>query len=175
MAEGSPALKMLRDSGLKFDPAADVLSAVGGSKHRVVIFEAAPAALDGNLDKVRVFMKKRGWLMACDLTRDGLASFNKLVGHWISSKPVGLKSAALAWSARFPGDKSEDEAAVYQFAWSNPRANVEISSIDMAYRHGLWQGRRQLRHTGPLGRAGRNGRHDPGELLAGVDFSAGAR
>ncbi len=55
------------------------------------------------------------------------------VGHWISSKPAGLKSAALAWSARFPADKSEDEAAVYQFAWTNPRADVAISSIDMAY------------------------------------------
>jgi beta-galactosidase len=55
------------------------------------------------------------------------------VGHWISSKPAGLKSAALAWSARFPGDKSEEEAVVYQFAWTNPRANVAISSIDMAY------------------------------------------
>ena len=55
------------------------------------------------------------------------------VAHWIRSKPSGLKSAALAWSARFPGDKSEDEAAVYQFAWTNPRADVAISSIDMAY------------------------------------------
>ena len=55
------------------------------------------------------------------------------VDHWISSKPAGLKSAALAWSARFPGDKSEDEAVVYQFASTNPRADVAISSIDMAY------------------------------------------
>ena len=36
MAEGSPALKLLRDSGLKFDAAADVLSAVTGGKHQVV-------------------------------------------------------------------------------------------------------------------------------------------
>ena len=55
------------------------------------------------------------------------------VGHWITSKPAGLKSAALAWSARFPGDNSEDEAAVYQFAWTNPRADMAIGSIDMAY------------------------------------------
>ncbi len=55
------------------------------------------------------------------------------VGHWISSKPAGLKAAALAWSARFPGDNSEEEAAVFQFAWTNPRADTAISSIDMAY------------------------------------------
>ncbi len=55
------------------------------------------------------------------------------VGHGSISKPVGLKSAALAWSARFPGDKSEEEAVVYQFVWTNPRADVAISSIDMAY------------------------------------------
>ena len=75
------------------------------------------------------------------------------VGHWISSKPAGLKSAALAWSARFPGDKSEDEAAVYQFAWTNPRADVAISSIDMVYG----KDGRPLRHAGPLGRDGRDG------------------
>ncbi len=55
------------------------------------------------------------------------------VDHWISRKPAGLKSAALAWSARFPGDAGEEEAAVYQFAWTNPRAGAAIQSIDMAY------------------------------------------
>jgi len=55
------------------------------------------------------------------------------VGHWVASKPAGLKSAALAWSARFPGDNSEDEAVVYQLAWTNPRPGVAIAGLDILY------------------------------------------
>ncbi|MCX7935394.1 MAG: hypothetical protein N3A66_09060, partial [Planctomycetota bacterium] len=55
------------------------------------------------------------------------------VGHWIQAKPVGLKSAAVAWAARFPAEASEEEAVVYQFQWNNPRPDVEIAAIDFAY------------------------------------------
>ena len=79
---------MLRDSGLKFDVTADagtgiLVAAVAGGKQQIVIFDATPAALQSladNLDKVRAFTAKGGWLMAWGLTPDGLASFNKLVG-----------------------------------------------------------------------------------------------
>jgi beta-galactosidase len=98
MAEGSPAMKLLRETGLKFDPAADVLSAVSGGKHQVVIFDATPAALEslaGNLDKVRAFTEKGGWLMAWGLTPDGLAGFNKLVGVQHVLRPFELEFVTL--------------------------------------------------------------------------------
>ena len=53
--------------------------------------------------------------------------------HWISKEPAGLAAAALAWAAPFPGDKSGEQAAVYQFSWTNPRPEVPIESIDMLY------------------------------------------
>jgi beta-galactosidase len=98
MAEGSPALKMLHELGLKFDPAADALSAVSGGKHQVVIFDATPTALEslaGNLGKVRAFTEKGGWLMAWGLTPDGLASFNKLVGVQHVLRPFELELVSL--------------------------------------------------------------------------------
>jgi hypothetical protein len=53
--------------------------------------------------------------------------------HWITPEPAGLNAAALAWAAAFPGDKSHDQAVLYQFAWHNPRPEATIESIDMAY------------------------------------------
>ena len=41
--------------------------------------------------------------------------------HWMTKDPAGLKSAALAWAAPFPAQKSEEQAVVYQFTWNNPR------------------------------------------------------
>ncbi len=103
MAKGSPALKLLRDSGLKFDPAADagtstLVAAIADGKHQVVVFEATPAALGslaGNLDKLRAFTEKGGWLMAWGLTPDGLASFNKLVGVPHVLRPFELEFVTL--------------------------------------------------------------------------------
>jgi hypothetical protein len=53
--------------------------------------------------------------------------------HWIAKEPAGLSGAALAWAAPFPGDNSDDRAALYQFSWTNPRPGVMIESIDMLY------------------------------------------
>lgn len=55
------------------------------------------------------------------------------VAHWTGKDPGGLRDAALAWTARFPGDDSGDMAAVYQMQWNNPRPDVEISAIDIRY------------------------------------------
>ena len=55
------------------------------------------------------------------------------VDHWISHSPTGLKSATLAWSAPFPGDKSSDEAVVFQMQWNNPHPDTEIQTIDLLY------------------------------------------
>jgi beta-galactosidase len=53
--------------------------------------------------------------------------------HWISKDPKGLKSAAVAWAGRFPGDDSGDQAVVYSMPWTNPRPDVEIVTIDLTY------------------------------------------
>jgi beta-galactosidase len=55
------------------------------------------------------------------------------VDHWISSDPRSLKSAALAWAGKFPGDASEQQAVVYQMQWKNPRPDVPIATIDLVY------------------------------------------
>ncbi|MBN1417255.1 MAG: hypothetical protein JXP34_00675, partial [Planctomycetes bacterium] len=53
--------------------------------------------------------------------------------HWVTAEPKGLKSAALAWAGRFPGDASPDWAAIYTLRWQNPRPDAEIATIDLAY------------------------------------------
>ena len=98
LAEDSPALKLLGSSGLKFDRAGDVLSAVGDGKHRIVIFDATPAALQSlvaNQDKVRDFTAKGGWLMAWGVTPGGLAGFNKLVGVEHVLRPFEMEKVNL--------------------------------------------------------------------------------
>jgi hypothetical protein len=61
--------------------------------------------------------------------------------HWISQQPAGLPNASVAWAAPFPGDTSGDQAVLYQLQWTNPRPDVEIRTVDLAYgpdgnRHG---------------------------------------
>jgi hypothetical protein len=45
MAPQSPALKLLTDSGLKFDAVGDLLAALGDGKHQIVVFDATPEHL----------------------------------------------------------------------------------------------------------------------------------
>ncbi len=98
MAENSPALKLLRDAGLKFDRSDDVLAAISGGKYQIVVFDATPAALQslaGNLDKARAFTARGGWLMAWGLTPSGLASFNTLVGVPHVLRPFEMEVVSL--------------------------------------------------------------------------------
>jgi beta-galactosidase len=98
MDEKGPAARMLADSGLKFDPAADVLAAMADGKHQIVVFDATPAnlkALAAAPDKVAAFTAKGGWLMAWGLTPDGLADFNKLVGVEHVLRPFELERVNL--------------------------------------------------------------------------------
>ena len=53
--------------------------------------------------------------------------------HWINKEPAGLSAAALAWAAPFPGEKSDEQAVLYQFSWTNPRPQVRIETIDLLY------------------------------------------
>ena len=55
------------------------------------------------------------------------------VAHWVSKDPSGLRNAALAWTAPFPNDASGEQAALYQMQWNNPRPDVAVQSVDVAY------------------------------------------
>jgi beta-galactosidase len=94
MDPASPAAKLLVDSGLKFDSAANVVAAVAEGKHDIVVFDATPSnlqALVGALPQVKAFTAKGGWLMAWGLTPEGLADFNKLVGVEHVIRPFELE------------------------------------------------------------------------------------
>lgn len=55
--------------------------------------------------------------------------------------PQGLRDAGLAWAAAFPGDDARS-AVLFQLQWDNPRPDVAIEAVEMAYddrignRHG---------------------------------------
>ena len=66
-------------------------------------------------------------------TADVPVFYGEGADHWICREPAGLASAALAWAAPFPGEKSDDQAVLYQFSWTNPRPKVTIESIDLVY------------------------------------------
>lgn len=66
-------------------------------------------------------------------TADVPVLYGEGADHWITKEPAGLTNAALAWVSPFPGDKSDDQAVLYQFSWTNPRPGVKIENIDMLY------------------------------------------
>jgi hypothetical protein len=66
-------------------------------------------------------------------TAEAPVTYGEGAGHWISRDPAGLRSASVAWAAPFPGDAGGEQAVVYQFAWTNPRPDAEIASIDLAF------------------------------------------
>jgi beta-galactosidase len=53
--------------------------------------------------------------------------------HWLQKTPAGLKSASVAWAAPFPEGNAEEQAVAYQFAWTNPRPDAPIATIDLEY------------------------------------------
>jgi hypothetical protein len=59
--------------------------------------------------------------------------YGRGVDHWLQKQPAGLQDASVAWAAPFPGDPAGDQAVVYQLQWANPRPDVGIVSVDMAY------------------------------------------
>lgn len=94
-----PALDLLRGSGLEFDAVAGPLEAIRGETHRIVIFQATPAALRelaDNPEPVRAYASRGGWLIAWGLTPEGLADFNRLVGIEHLLRPFELEHVTLA-------------------------------------------------------------------------------
>jgi beta-galactosidase len=66
-------------------------------------------------------------------TADVPVLYGEGADHWIAKEPAGLTGAALAWAAPLPGEKSDEQAVLYQLSWTNPRPKVTIESIDMLY------------------------------------------
>jgi beta-galactosidase len=79
----SPRLGQTLDAiGLKYDRATDPLAAL--KPGAVAVIDASPAQLKLLTDsqaRVDAFLTSGGWLILSGLTPDGLASFNRLVGH----------------------------------------------------------------------------------------------
>ncbi|MGA2499184.1 MAG: glycoside hydrolase family 2 TIM barrel-domain containing protein [Tepidisphaeraceae bacterium] len=78
-----PRGKLLAESGLKFDPADDVLAAISDGKHQIVVADATPAVLKQLAEHaaaIQAFTGGGGWLMLCGLTPEGLGDFNHVVG-----------------------------------------------------------------------------------------------
>ncbi len=74
--------KALDATGLQYKKAADPLAALAASGG-IAIVSATPAnlrTLAENLPKLTAFNKSGGWLILHDLTPDGLADYNKIVG-----------------------------------------------------------------------------------------------
>ena len=83
VADDNPNLiKALDATGLKYAKAADPLAALD-KPGTIAIVNATPAnlkTLANSLPKVQAFTKGGGWIILNNLTPDGLADFNKLVG-----------------------------------------------------------------------------------------------
>jgi beta-galactosidase len=134
-----PAAKLLADSGLKFDPAGDLLATLGDGKHQIIVFDATPEnlkTLAGAADPVKQFTAAGGWLMAWGLTPEGLADFNRLVGVEHLLRPFELERVTLP-ALRDPilsGLTVRDvtlESAEQMFPWAGDKYLVddEFSSV----------------------------------------------
>ncbi|MGL6074479.1 MAG: glycoside hydrolase family 2 TIM barrel-domain containing protein [Fimbriiglobus sp.] len=58
-------------------------------------------------------------------------SYGRQIGPWQIDSPKPLAEASLAWSAKFPEGPKDKLAAVYSFAWTNPRPKATIESISL--------------------------------------------
>jgi len=133
MSADTPAYRMLAGSGLQFDEAQSVLAAMADGKHEVIVFDATPQALGelaANVQAVRAFAEKGGWLMAWGLTPEGLASFNQVVGVDHMLRPFDLERVGLP-ASRDPllsGLTVRDvtlESAEKIFPWAGDRYLVD--------------------------------------------------
>ncbi|MBA3846581.1 MAG: hypothetical protein H0X45_08045, partial [Planctomycetes bacterium] len=59
------------------------------------------------------------------------------VAHWLQREPRGLAQAVVAWTAPVPGDASGEKATLFQQQWTNPRPDVAIATVDIAYADGV--------------------------------------
>ncbi len=100
VAQTNPQLKKAVDAiDLKYTPVNNELTAIGKAG-AIAILDASPSCLK-NLasapDKVKEFTAAGGWIILNNLTPDGLADFNKLVGIEHLIRP--FHSEKVTWSA----------------------------------------------------------------------------
>jgi beta-galactosidase len=94
MGPGSRPGKLLAESGLKFDPEKELLPTLTAGEHPIVVFDASTVnlkALTAAPGAVKAFTDRGGWLMAWNVTPDGLADFNSLVGVEHVLRPFELE------------------------------------------------------------------------------------
>jgi len=53
------------------------------------------------------------------------------IDHYVQQRPRALPGAQIAWTG--PYEDSPDKAVAYAKQWNNPRADVQIASVDVAY------------------------------------------
>ena len=91
-ADNPPLVTALDAVGLQYSKGADALAAVAPGSPRIAIVNATPAnlhSLASNLTKVRAFTQAGGWIVFNNLTPDGLADYNKIVGVEHLIRPYG--------------------------------------------------------------------------------------
>jgi hypothetical protein len=83
VVEGNAPLKTALDGmGLQYSAVNDPMAAIS-QNGSIAVIDASPAnlkTLAGNIDKVQAFTQGGGWIIFNNLTPDGLADYNKLVG-----------------------------------------------------------------------------------------------
>ncbi len=137
--EGSPIDALLSDINLRYDRTDDMVGAISDGKHQIVIAEADPATLKtlaANLDKVKAFTQGGGWLMLFDVTPEGLADYNKVVGYEHLLRPFEMERVTLP-AVRDPilsGLTTRDvvmESGQRIYAWAGDRfmSNDEFTFI----------------------------------------------
>ena len=98
-AGNAPLSAALDASGLHYTKASDPIAALGTPKS-LVILDATPAhlkALAAQPAKVAAFTRSGGWIVFNNLTADGLAEYNKLVGVAHLIRPY--KQEKVTWPA----------------------------------------------------------------------------
>ena len=142
--DNPPLLKAIDGIGLKYTKATDSLAAIA-RPGTIAIVNATAAnlkTLASNLPKMKAFTSGGGWLFFNNLTPDGLADFNTLVGIDHQIRPFGREK--ISWPAvrhpltagMSPGDvvMGTGKAIVISKAgdWPDPDAYSYVVDIDDA-------------------------------------------
>ena len=135
----SQLLKVADAVGLTYAKASDPLEAIAQAQEKIAIIQATPAnlaAIAAHLDLVKSFTEAGGWIVFNDLTPDGLASYNKIVGFDHMIRPfkrerVTFPAARNPLAAGIPaGDVTMyTSKRIFPFAEGNYTVSDEFSYV----------------------------------------------